>query len=105
MANSGNTEKRSVHRSALLLLFLAIAVVVMMVFVAFNLDLLGNLIAIAAIVIVAIVVIVIMTYVAMALLALPYYAAKGETYQTDVPYDLDDVKAVKEKDSEQKEGS
>jgi len=96
-------EKKSTLGSALLILLLAFAIVGIAVFLILNPGILGNLIAIAIIAIIVIVVIVVIIYIAMALLALPYYVHKGETYQTGATYDLDDVKPVKEKDSEKKE--
>ena len=40
-------------------------------------------------------------FVCMVVLAVPMYVAKGEEYQTDISYDLDDVKPVKETSSEE----
>ncbi len=66
-----------------------------------NVDmLLENLILVVLVVMSAIFIIVVVIYLLMAILALPYYAAKGETYQTNVDYDLGQVESVKERDSE-----
>jgi len=49
-----------------------------------------------------IIIIVIIAYIIIAVLAVPYYALKGESYQTGATYDLNDVKSVKEKTSDSK---
>ena len=51
---------------------------------------------------VAIAAIVAVVYICMVVLAVPMYVAKGEEYQTDISYSLDDVESVKETSSEEK---
>ena len=46
---------------------------------------------------------VIIGYVAMAIMAIPMYAYKGEQYQEGVDYNLDDVKSVEGKDDKNEE--
>lgn len=103
MAYAGKTGKNSTLGSALLLVLLAAAIAAIAAFLILNPDVLGNLILIAAVIAAVFVIAAVMIYIAMAILALPYYAAKGESYQTEASYDLDDVKAVREKDSEKDE--
>ncbi|MCL2509791.1 MAG: hypothetical protein FWF07_01770 [Methanomassiliicoccaceae archaeon] len=97
-----NTGRNSTLGSALGILLLALVVIAAIVFVALNPDILKSLAYIVLIVIAIIIVIVIIVYLAAVFLALPYYAAKGETYQTGKSYDLDDIESVKEKDSREK---
>ena len=52
---------------------------------------------------VAVAIIVAIIWICMIVLAIPMYAAKGETYQTDISYDLDDVESVKETSSDDKD--
>jgi len=101
--NTGKVEKKSTLGSALIILLLVAIIAAAVIFLILNPGLIGNLLAIAVIAIIVIVAIVIIIFVVMALLALPLYVMKGETYQTDASYDLDDVRSVKEKDSEKKD--
>jgi len=63
---------------------------------------LGSLLIILAVIGIAILAIAAVIFIFMVLLAVPMYAAKGEMYQTDIDYNLDDVKSVKETSSEEK---
>jgi len=101
MAYAGETKKNSTLVSALLILLFAVLIAAVAVFLFFNPWILGELMLIAAIVAGVIVIGAVIVYIIMAILALPYYAAKGESYQTDASYDLDDVEAVREKSSEE----
>jgi len=102
MNDSGKTGRNSTLGSALAILLLAAVIVVIAVYVAMNRSILESLAYLVLIIVVAVIIIVAIAYIVMALLALPYYAAKGETYQTGASYDLDDVEPVKEKDSREK---
>ncbi|MDR1691050.1 MAG: hypothetical protein LBR42_04305, partial [Candidatus Methanoplasma sp.] len=82
MAYAGRTGRNSMLGSAIGIVLLAAAIVVLVVFVALNPHIIENLAYIALIVIAAIVIIAVIVYLAMAILALPYYVAKGEEYQT-----------------------
>jgi cytochrome b subunit of formate dehydrogenase len=75
---------------------LAIAGAVIWYFVN-NPEALENLAVALAYILGAIVVIAVLLYIAIAVLAIPYYAAKGETTQTNASYDIRDVKSVQEK--------
>ena len=52
---------------------------------------------------VSVIVSVIIAYIVMAIIAVPMYAYKGEQYQENVDYNLDDVKAVEGKDDKNEE--
>ena len=52
---------------------------------------------------IGLVAIVIIAYIVMAIIAVPTYAYKGEQYQENVDYNLDDVKAVEGKDDKNEE--
>ena len=63
---------------------------------------LDSLLIILAVIGIAILAIAAVIFIFMVILAVPMYAAKGEMYQTDIDYSLDDVKSVKETSSEEK---
>ena len=54
---------------------------------------------------IAIVAIAAIIFICMVVLAVPMYVAKGEEYQTDVSYSIDDVESVKETSSEEKKAN
>jgi uncharacterized membrane protein len=54
---------------------------------------------------IAIVAVVAVIFVFMVILAVPMYVAKGEEYQTDISYSVDDVESVKETSSEEKKAN
>jgi len=97
-----NTGRNSTLGSALAILVLALIIIAVIAYIVMNPDILKSLAYLVIAVIAIIIVIVVIVYLAAAFLALPYYAAKGETYQTGKAYDLDDIEPVKEKDSREK---
>jgi len=103
MAYAGRTGRNSTLGSALGIVLLAVLVVAIAVFLALNPKIVENILYVAIIILVVIVVVAVIIFLAAAILALPYYAVKGEEYQMDATYDLDDVKPVKEKDSRDKD--
>ena len=103
MAYAGKTGLNSTLGSALAILLLVAVIVVTAVYVALNPGILESLAHLALVVIVILIIAAVIIYLAVAILAVPYYAAKGEEYQTDASYDLDDVEPVREKDSEKKD--
>ena len=54
---------------------------------------------------IAIAAVVAVIFVFMVILAVPMYVAKGEEYQTDISYSIDDVQSVKETSSEEKKAN
>ena len=103
MADAGKMGRNSTTGSALMILLLIVAIAAIGVFLAMNPGILENILWAVVIVAIIIVAAIAIIYFVMAILALPYYAMKGEEYQVDATYDLDDVKPVKEKDSEKDE--
>ena len=63
---------------------------------------LESVLIVLAVIAIAIVAIAAVIFICMVVLAVPMYVAKGEEYQTNISYDLDDVKSVKETSSEDK---
>ena len=97
-------KRESTTRSGLFLLSLVVVIVAVVgivawVFVTYP-DVLENLVYAILIIIGAIIVIAVAICLLMMILAIPFYIKKGETYQDDVSYDMDDVKSVKETDSD-----
>lgn len=103
--NSIKTEKTTrsgLFLSLLLIVIVAVIGIVAWVFMTYP-DVLENVAYAILIIVGAILVIAVVAWVLMAVLAIPYYIKKGETYQDDMSYDLDDVKSVKEVRDEKKE--
>ena len=103
--SGNNMRKAKTGKSALGLVGIAIGVILLVIAVAYALSQPGVLepVASAAVLIVlAIVGIAITIGAVIALSAIPMYAYKGEQYQENVDYSLDDVKSVKESSSEDK---
>lgn len=102
---AANTRKAKTGKSALGLIALVVVIAVAIIAAAYALTLPGvmeNLLLVAAVVIIAIAVIAVVAYIAYAVLGIAYYASKGEEYQENVDYDLEDVKPVRESSSEDK---
>lgn len=92
-------KRNSVAKGAVLLAIGVIVIVAAIAYVLMTPDVWDKIINIAIVIIVAIVAVVLIIIAVMAILAVPMYAYKGEQYQSDKSYDLDDVEPVKEKDS------
>jgi len=104
--DASNLQKKKTGPSALLLLALVAAVVVLIALAVYALTFPGvleSLLKAGLIVLGAAVAIIVIIYVVMIIIAVPMYAYKGESYQKDVSYDLKGVKSVKEKSSEDDE--
>ena len=98
-----NMKKAKTGKSAWGFVGIAIGVILLIVAVAYALSQPGVLETVAtaaAVIILAVVGIVIIIGAVIALTAIPMYAYKGEQYQENVDYSLDDVKSVKESSSE-----
>ena len=96
-----NARKAGTGKSAI-----GIAVIVIIAAIAYALmqpGVLESLVTVVAIIAVVAVALIVIGYIAMALMALPMYAYKGEQYQEGVDYNLDDVKSVEGKDSKDEE--
>lgn len=104
--DASNLQKKKTGPSALLLLALVAAVVVLIALAVYALTFPGvleSLLKVGLMILGAAVAIIVIIYVVMIIIAVPMYAYKGESYQKDVSYDLKGVKSVKEKSSEDDE--
>ena len=79
------------------ILAIALVLIAVAAYVILNPEILENIIYVILIVCVVIVAILIVVALAMMLAAIPLYVKKGEVYQTNQDYSIDDVKSVKEK--------
>ena len=105
MAEADNIKKAGTGKSGLGLLLIGIGVVALIALAAWaltNPDVLQATATLLLIILGAIVVIALIIVGAMFLLAIPFYVKKGEGYQENVDYNLDDVKSVRESSSEDK---
>jgi len=107
MAYAGRTERRGTGKSALLMTLLVVVLTVALIAIAVAFimypDLFESLVLTLAIVVAGIAIAMAIVYLIIAILAIPYYIVKGEEYQVDASYDLNDVKPVKEVDSEKRD--
>ncbi len=105
MADAGKTVRKSTTGSALVLCVLVIAMIAIVAYIAMNPDILKDILNVVIAAIIILVIIAVIIFLIVTVLAVPYYAIKGEETQTDATYDLSDVKSVKEKidDDEKKD--
>ncbi|UAL07566.1 MAG: hypothetical protein KRP56_07085 [Candidatus Methanogranum gryphiswaldense] len=90
-------ERKSTTWSGIGILILVLIVIAIVAYVALNPSILEDIVGIIIIAVIVLIVIGVIIVLAMGLLAVPYYIKKGETHQTDMKYDIKDVKSVKEK--------
>ena len=105
MAEAKNMKKVGTGKSALGMALIAIGVIALIALIVWALsdpDILKATINVIVVIIVAIVVIALIIVGAMFVLAIPFYVKKGEQFQENVDYSIDDVKSVKESSSEEK---
>ena len=96
------TERAGTGKSALMMV-LVVAIVIAAIAALFLIpDAFENLMIVLAVIAIAIAAIVAVVFIFMVILAVPMYVAKGEEYQTDISYSIDDVESVKETSSEEK---
>lgn len=100
---ANNEMRKSTTLSGILLILCAVGLVALIAYVIMTPDVLNSLINVAIVVVAAIVLIALAIFFLMAVLAIPMYMYKGEKYQTDTAYGLDDVKSVKEASSDDKD--
>ena len=96
------TKREGTGKSALMMVLVAAVVIAAIAALFLIPGALQSLVIVLAVIAIAIVAIAAIIFVCMVVLAVPMYVAKGEEYQTDIDYDLDDVKSVKETSSEEK---
>ena len=105
MAQASNLKKVGTGKSGLGLLLIAagvVALIALIVWALTNPDVLKDVVKVVIIIVVAIVVIALIIAGLMFVMAIPFYIKKGEQYQENVDYSIDDVKSVKESSSEDK---
>ncbi len=93
-------KKKDTKISGLALLLIGIGVlaavlIIVALFIAVP-ELMQSVIWAILIIVGVIALIFLVIWILMVVLAIPFYMAKGETYQTDIDYDIKDVKPVKE---------
>ena len=99
------TKVAGTGRSALMML-LVVAVIAAAIAALFLIPgAIDSVVWILAIIGIAIVAVAAVIFVFMVILAVPMYVAKGEEYQTDISYSVDDVGSVKETSSEEKKAN
>jgi uncharacterized RDD family membrane protein YckC len=101
--NADNLKRRSVAKGIPFLLLGVIIIIAVAVYVILNPGILNDLTNLVVIVVMAILAIVVIVFAVMMILAIPFYFLKGEQYQDGGSYGLDDVKAVRESSSEDKD--
>ncbi len=96
-------QRNSTTKSAIGLVIGAVLIIAVIAAVAYilisNPDITQSLVNVIVMIIIAIVVIAVAAALIIGIISIPMYAYKGETYQTEMSYDIDDVEAVKGKDS------
>lgn len=100
MVEAKNLRKAPTKKSGLGLLALAVLIVAVVIAAAWILSLPGvmdKVLYIALVAVAAIAIVCIGAYALLALAAVPYYMAKGEQYQENVDYSLNDVDPVEGK--------
>lgn len=101
-----SVKKESTGKSGLALALIGVVIVAVIGITAWilcsNPDILENVLYVILVIIVAIVIVVIAVWIITAVLAVPYYIAKGESYQDDASYNLDDVSSAGEVRSDDK---
>jgi membrane protein YdbS with pleckstrin-like domain len=98
-----NEKRKSTTLSGILLVLCGIGLVALIAFIIMTPGVLESLATLAIVIVVAIVLIALVIFFLMAVLAIPLYMYKGEKYQVDKAYGLDEVKSVKETDSDDKD--
>lgn len=97
MSEGTNRRKAGTGRSGLVLTGIAVLIIVVIIAAAWALTQPGvaeNVLYIVGIAAAAIVIIAVVAYAAYALIAIPMYMLKGEEYQENVDYSIDDVRPV-----------
>jgi uncharacterized membrane protein len=95
-----SVKKESTGKSGLALALIGVVIVAVIGITAWilysNPDILENVLYVILVIIAAIVIVIIAVWIITAVLAVPYYIAKGESYQDDASYNLDDVSSAGE---------
>ena len=99
------TKVAGTGKSALMMLLVVVIIGVAIAALFLIPGALESLVWVLVIIGIAIAAIVAVIFVFMVILAVPMYVAKGEEYQTDISYSIDDVQSVKETSSEEKKAN
>lgn len=106
MVDATNLKKAGTGRSALGLIGLVVLIVAVIAVAAWALmqpGVLENVLIVVGLVLLAIVIIAIAVYAVIALSAIPLYAMKGEQYQENVDYSIEDIDPVEGKSLDDKD--
>ena len=96
------TKREGTGKSALMMLLVAAIVIAAIAALFLIPGALDSVMMVLIVIAIAIAAIVAVVFICMVVLAVPMYVAKGEEYQTDISYSIDDVESVKETSSEEK---
>ncbi|MBQ6547863.1 MAG: hypothetical protein IJL79_02830 [Candidatus Methanomethylophilaceae archaeon] len=99
------TVRAGTGKSALMMLLVVVVIAAAIAALFLIPGALESIVWILVIIGIAIVAIAAIIFICMVVLAVPMYVAKGEEYQTDVSYSIDDVESVKETSSEEKKAN
>ena len=99
------TKKAKTTGSAIMLVLVPVVIIAAIALLFLIPGALDTVAWIIALVLIAIVAVAVVVFVFMVILAVPMYVAKGEEYQTDISYSIDDVESVKETSSEEKKAN
>ena len=95
------TKVAGTGKSALMMVLVAAIIIAAIAALFLIPGALESVMIVIAVIAIAIVAIVAVVFLCMVVLAVPMYVAKGEEYQTDISYSLDDVESVGETSSEE----
>lgn len=100
-------ERKSTLKPGMALIGIAVVIAIACalgaVYLYNNPEVLNGIVSTIALAVMAIVAIAAVAYIVYMIVAVFYYASKGEVTQTDISYNMDDVKPVKESSSEDDE--
>ena len=99
------TVRAGTGRSALMMVLVVVVIAAAIAALFLIPGALESIVWILVIIGIAIAAIAAIIFICMVVLAVPMYVAKGEEYQTDVSYSIDDVESVKETSSEEKKAN
>ena len=103
--NMVEVKREGTGKSALMMLLVVVIIAAAAAALFLIPGALESLVWVLVIIGIAIAAIVAIIFIFMVILAVPMYVAKGEEYQTDISYSIDDVESVKETSSEEKKAN
>ena len=99
------TKREGTGKSALMMVLVAAIVIAAIAALFLIPGALDSVMMVLIVIAIAIAAIVAVVFICMVVLAVPMYVAKGEEYQTDISYSIDDVESVKETSSDEKKAN